>query len=230
MAGLEILGIKTNLKFAVGNQIVSHGGVLVKRIKGTFKPPVVVALRLAVLFFASSLLAVQIQSAQAQDMSQDVHNTPVPSAAPTQPLPYSHKLHLALSAKLECKGCHTNPDAAGLMTFPDTATCMKCHNSAAKNKPSIQKLAGYEKSKTVVPWVRVYTVLPGTSWNHRKHLDAGMKCGMCHGDVSQMEDMTNVKSVTSMNGCIDCHKLHNAKNTCVTCHAAWAPGMVVVKH
>jgi hypothetical protein len=53
---------------------------------------------------------------------------------------------------------------------------------------------------------------------------------MCHGNVSQLEVMTNVKSVTSMDGCIDCHKLHSAKSTCVTCHAAWAPGMVVVKH
>jgi hypothetical protein len=81
----------------------------------------------------------------------------------------------------------------------------------------------------VVPWVRVYTVLPGVSWNHRRHLDAGMKCEMCHGDVSQMQVMTNVKSVTSMAGFIDCHTLHKAKTTCVTCHAAWAPEMVVAK-
>jgi hypothetical protein len=207
---------------------VSHGGVLVKRIKETIKPPVVVAMRCAVLFLVGLFLVGHSQSAQAQAMSQDVHNTPVPSAAPPQPLPYSHKTHLALG--LQCQGCHTNPDAAGLMTFPDPATCMKCHASVAKNKPSVKKLAGYEKSKTTVPWVRVYTVLPGVTWNHRKHLDAGMKCEMCHGDVTQMETMTNVKSVTSMDGCIDCHKLHNAKPTCVACHAAWAPGMVVVNH
>jgi hypothetical protein len=199
----------------------------VKRTKGRFISSVVVALTLAAVFFAVSLTAPQTQSAQAQAMGQDVYNTPEPSAGPTQPLPYSHKTHLALG--LQCQGCHTNPDAAGLMTFPDTATCMKCHISVAKNKPSIQKLARYDKSKTAPPWVRVYTVLPGVSWNHRRHLDAGMNCEMCHSDVSQLEVMTNVKSVTSMGGCIDCHKLHNAKTTCITCHAAWAPGMVVVK-
>jgi len=32
-----------------------------------------------------------------------------------------------------------------------------------------------------------------------------------------------------MVGCLDCHKLHNAKTTCTTCHAAWAPEMVVEK-
>jgi hypothetical protein len=224
VAGLAIV---SSLNSKKGYQIVWRGGGLVKRIERGFRSPVVVALSLVVLFFVGSLPAIQAQPAQSQAISQDVHNTPVPLAAPAQPLPYSHKTHLALG--LQCQGCHTNPDPGDLMTFPDTATCMKCHTFVARNKPSIQKLAGFEKSKTAVAWVRVYTVLPGTLWNHRKHLDAGMKCEMCHGDVSQMEVMTNVKSVTSMDGCIGCHKLHDAKTTCVTCHTAWAPDMVVVK-
>jgi len=36
------------------------------------------------------------------DSTRDVHDTPVPMAAPTQPIPYSHKVHLALG--LECQG------------------------------------------------------------------------------------------------------------------------------
>jgi hypothetical protein len=69
------------------------------------------------------------------------------------------------------------------------------------------------------------------NWSHRRHLDAGMKCEMCHGDVSQVDanGMTDFKSVTSMGGCLSCHKLHNAPTTCTTCHPAWAPGMVVAK-
>jgi len=161
------------------------------------------------------------------DSTQDVHDTPVPMAAPTQPIPYSHKVHLALG--LECQGCHTNPNAGRMMTFPVTATCMKCHAAVARKKPSIEKLAEYNKSGVAVPWIRVYTLLPGVAWNHRKHLDAGIKCETCHGEVSEMSVMTNVKSLTSMDGCLDCHKLHNAKTTCVTCHSAWAPGMEVAK-
>lgn len=187
--------------------------------------PVVFAWALAMLFFGGSRLAATTQSAPSQVTSEDVHDTPVPLPAPQQPLPYSHKAHLALG--LECTGCHTNPDRGRLMTFPDTATCMKCHASFGKNRPTIQKLAAYDKSKTPIPWVRVYTVLPGVKWSHRTHLDAGMKCEMCHGNVSQMQVMTNVKSVNTMVGCLDCHTLHNAKTTCTTCHPAWAPEMVV---
>lgn len=198
-----------------------------KQIDRKFGVPALIALGLAMILFGGSRLALQAQSAKSQDYSQDVHDTPVPLPAPQQPLPYSHKAHLALG--LECTFCHTNPDRGRMMTFPNTATCMKCHASFGKNRPSIQKLAAYDKSKTAVPWVRVYTVLPGVAWSHRRHLDAGMKCEMCHGDVSQMSVMTNVKSVTTMVGCLDCHKLHNAKTTCTTCHSAWAPDMVVAK-
>ena len=188
---------------------------------------VLIALGLAMLFFVGPLFALQAQSAKPQEFIQDVPDTPVPLPAPEQPLPYSHKVHLALG--LECQLCHTNPDRGRLMTFPDTATCMKCHASFGKNRPSIQKLSAYDKSKTAIPWVRVYTVLPGVAWSHRKHLDAGMNCEMCHGDVSQMQVMANVKSVNTMVGCLDCHMSHNAKTTCTTCHAAWAPEMVIEK-
>lgn len=202
------------------------------RIKGNFKPLVMVALGLAILFFvALGLPSLFARPAQAQTGNpMEVPNTPVPRPAPVQPLPYSHKLHLALSAKLECKGCHTNPDPAGLMTYPSTAVCMKCHNATAKDRPTIKKLAEFDKAKKEVPWVRVYKIASGVTWNHRKHLDAGIKCETCHGDVSQVETMTNIKSLNAMGGCVGCHKLQNAKlASCTTCHPAWAPGMVVVK-
>ena len=198
-----------------------------KRMVRDFGSLVLIAPGLAMLFFAGPLFALQAQSAEPQEFIQDVPDTPVPVPAPEQPLPYSHKAHLALG--LECQFCHTNPDRGRLMTFPQTATCMKCHATFGKDRPSIQKLTAYDKSKTAIPWVRVYTVLPGVAWSHRKHLDAGMKCEMCHGDVGKMQVMANVKSVNTMLGCLDCHESHNAKTTCTTCHAAWAPEMVVEK-
>jgi hypothetical protein len=135
---------------------------------------------------------------------------------PVQPIPYSHKTHLALG--LECSTCHTNPDPGKLMTFPATSTCMSCHATVAKSKPAIQKLAAFAKSQQDVPWVRVYAVLPGVNWTHRKHLDAGMKCETCHGEVAQMDAMSEAMSVTTMGVCISCHKANNAPTVCQTCH------------
>ena len=105
------------------------------------------------------------------------------------------------------------------MTFPATSTCMSCHISVATKKPAIQKLAAYSKSREPIPWVRIYKVLPGVNWSHRKHLDAGMKCEMCHGAVAQMERMSEATSVTTMGVCLACHTAHNAPTVCQTCHA-----------
>ncbi len=158
---------------------------------------------------------------------QDALDTPVPQPGPEQPIPYSHKTHLALG--LTCEGCHTNPDHGVMMTFPATSRCMGCHAKIARNKPAIEKLAEYDKAKAAVPWVRVYTVLPGVKWSHRKHLDAGINCLTCHGNVPDLQVMAKIKSVTTMGGCLNCHQNHGAPTTCVTCHPAWAPGMVVSK-
>ena len=149
-------------------------------------------------------------------VQQEVPNNPMPHPAPDQPLPYSHKTHLALG--LTCATCHSNPDPGRLMTFPATATCMQCHKATAKNKPAIQKLTEYSKSGETIPWVRVYRLLTGVQWSHRRHLQAGMKCEMCHGQVAQMERMSEVTSVTTMYSCYHCHQQHNAKTVCETCH------------
>ncbi len=134
-----------------------------------------------------------------------------------QPLPYSHKTHIAKG--LACRTCHTNPDPGDQMTFPATATCLSCHMTIAKDRPAILKLAEYSKSGEAIPWVRVYQVTPGVSWSHRKHLQAGIQCVMCHGEVGQLSAMAETTSVTSMASCISCHQAHNARTSCATCHS-----------
>jgi hypothetical protein len=136
--------------------------------------------------------------------------------APAQPIPYSHKVHLALG--LQCKSCHTNPDPGKLMTFPATSTCMSCHATTAKNKPAIRQLADFAKSGKAIPWVRVYAITPGVTWTHRKHVETGLKCETCHGQVSQMDAIAEATSVTAMAVCITCHAQNKAPTTCLTCH------------
>jgi hypothetical protein len=146
-----------------------------------------------------------------------VPENPSPHSAPEQPVPYSHKQHLAFG--LKCAECHTNPEPGKLMTFPDTAKCMQCHVTIAKDQPSIQKIAQYAVSNQQIPWVRVYKVIPGVSWTHRAHLAAGVKCEACHGDVSQLSAMSEVTSVVTMYSCLNCHEMNHAKTACETCHA-----------
>jgi hypothetical protein len=166
-------------------------------------------------------LAFSAAAQQAPVANQEVPDNIAPHAAPAQPLPYSHKTHIALS--LECRRCHTNPDAGNQMTFPATTVCMTCHSTIAKDKPTIVKLAEFARTGQAIPWQRVYQVTPGVTWSHRKHLAAGLQCVMCHGQVAQMDVMAQNTSVTSMASCISCHESHQASTACQTCHA-WPQG------
>jgi hypothetical protein len=170
---------------------------------------------LAIFFFVAMHLTAQ-QAATSQPVKSIVPDNPSEHTPPVQPIPYSHKKHLAQG--LNCKDCHTNPEPGKLMTFPGTDKCMLCHAALAKDKPSIKKLAEYAKSKQAVPWVRVYTVLPGVAWDHRVHLGAGVKCETCHGQVRELEAMSEVTSVTTMYSCLHCHEMNQAKTACDTCH------------
>ncbi len=145
---------------------------------------------------------------------------PLNPAPPAQPIPYSHKLHLAMG--LQCEFCHVNPEPGNLMTFPATSTCMSCHQNIGETKPALAKLADYAKSGETIPWVRVYTLLPGPRWSHRTHLQAGARCENCHGQVSKMDRMSEVTSVTTMYSCLSCHQANQAKTSCSTCHS-WPP-------
>jgi hypothetical protein len=186
----------------------------VKRGKWRLALVVTAQVLLALLFIAFRLPAQQAPPSQA--VKPEVPENPLRPAAPAQPIPYSHKKHVALG--LQCLYCHTNPDSGNQMTFPATSTCMKCHTTIAKDKPAIKKLAEFAKSQKPIPWVRVYVVLSGVQWTHSAHLKAGMKCETCHGDVAQMDAMAETTSVTTMAVCINCHEMKKAKSTCNTCH------------
>ena len=136
--------------------------------------------------------------------------------AAEQPLPYSHKTHLAFG--LKCQECHVNPDPGDKMTFPATSRCMTCHRTVAADRPAIRKLAAFAQSNKPIPWERVYVVAAGTFWSHRNHLEAGAKCEQCHGDVSKMDTITQVGDVLSMQGCVSCHKENKAPTGCGSCH------------
>jgi hypothetical protein len=138
--------------------------------------------------------------------------------APEQPIAYSHKTHLALG--LKCQDCHPNPEPGEHMTFPATSKCMACHTTIAKDRPAIQKLAGFARSKDPIPWIRIYTVPAEVYWNHRTHLKAGMTCLLCHGDVAKMEVTAQATNVAYMEGCIDCHRQQNVSTGCEFCHEA----------
>ena len=100
--------------------------------------------------------------------------TPTPKyipPPPAQPIPYSHKQHLALG--LECKNCHEMPEPGDFAGLPSTGRCMSCHEQVKKESAFIQKLADYHRQVKPIPWARVYRIPDYVFFNHKEHVTRG---------------------------------------------------------
>ena len=136
--------------------------------------------------------------------------------APEQPLPFSHALH-AGEMKIECAYCHVGIEKSKHATIPAMNVCMNCHKVVKPNSPHIQKLKENYNSDTALEWIKVHDLPDHVRFSHARHINAGVNCTSCHGDVANMEKITQVKSL-SMGFCVDCHKEHNAPIDCQGCH------------
>lgn len=146
---------------------------------------------------------------------------------PEQPIAFSHKLH-AGDMNIDCQYCHTGADKGRHALVPSADMCMNCHNVAQKDKPEIAKLKKFADSGKSIPWKRIHKVPDFAYFNHSVHVNKGIPCSECHGDVASMEKVTQVKPFT-MAACLDCHRnapemLPQVKNikkgpeNCNACH------------
>ncbi|HUX60735.1 MAG TPA: cytochrome c3 family protein [Ignavibacteriaceae bacterium] len=147
--------------------------------------------------------------------------------SPVQPINFSHKLH-AGEMKIDCQYCHTGVELSRHAMVPPPHTCMNCHSIAKKDSPEIKKLTAYYMEQKPIPWVRVHKVPDFVYFNHSVHVNMGIKCESCHGDVAQMDRIVQVHSF-AMSACLNCHRnakeklpyLKNIKNgpeNCYACH------------
>ena len=124
--------------------------------------------------------------------------------APTQPVPYSHRLHVG-QLGLDCRYCHANIEKAAKAMIPPTQVCMGCH---AVVKTDSAKLANIRQSwETGLPveWVQVHKLPDHAYFDHSAHLAAGVGCVTCHGRIDQM-DVVRAETPLSMGWCLECHR------------------------
>ena len=58
---------------------------------------------------------------------------------PTQPVPFSHRVH-AGELGIDCRYCHNTVEYAAVAAIPPTATCMNCHDSVLKDDPRLEPI------------------------------------------------------------------------------------------
>ncbi len=148
--------------------------------------------------------------------AQGVSPAVASAAAPDQPIPFNHKLHVQ-TAKAGCNDCHEPSKNGATLAMPQPTKCMLCHAAIATDKPDVQRIAAAAKANENIAWTRVYRVPSFVTFSHKTHTSAGNKCEDCHGDVSNAVAIAPVKDM-SMGGCIACHQAKGAPATCDTCH------------
>ena len=123
---------------------------------------------------------------------------------PLQPVPYSHKLH-AGDLGIDCRYCHTSVETSAKANVPPTATCMNCHTMVL---PESEKLLPIRESFATgrpVEWVRIHNIPDYAYFDHSAHVNAGVGCISCHGNVAEMV-VVEQKETLSMGWCLDCHR------------------------
>ena len=119
-------------------------------------------------------------------------NFQIPEYEPVQPVRFSHKLH-AGDLKMSCTACHSAAQRSPRAGIPDTKSCLGCHQHILPDSPLIAPLRaaadpqfpGYTGEP--VRWVMVNRLSGHAYFNHMAHLNRGIGCTSCHGDVAGME-------------------------------------------
>ena len=78
-----------------------------------------------------------------------------------------------------------------------------------------------------IPWVKIHNLPDFVYFDHRAHVNVGVACQKCHGNVESMERVRQVETL-ARGWCINCHRISNelginakpvhASTDCTTCH------------
>ncbi len=135
---------------------------------------------------------------------------------PAQPISFSHHVH-ATNKQLSCVMCHTGVADTPRAGIPPVETCMLCHTQVIITHPEIRKLRDHFEHGQPVQWVRVNDLPEICFFNHQVHVNRGIDCSRCHGDVKTMDRVTLAHKF-QMGFCIQCHRDYNVSHDCLTCH------------
>ncbi|NRA26631.1 MAG: cytochrome c3 family protein [Opitutales bacterium] len=123
---------------------------------------------------------------------------------PTQPVAFDHSLHVG-QLGMDCRYCHTDVDKAAHSNVPSTNTCMNCHSLIKTDSPKLQPIRDSFASGEPVEWVQIHKTPDYVYFNHAAHVNRGVSCVHCHGQVNEMEVVHHEKSL-SMAFCLECHR------------------------
>jgi hypothetical protein len=123
---------------------------------------------------------------------------------PVQPIAFSHQLHPG-ALHIPCQYCHSGALKSRAAGIPALEKCMNCHRVTKVDRPEIVKLKAIYDSGAPLKWQRIHSMPDHVYFDHRPHVNAGIFCQTCHGEVQTMAVVYQKMSMR-MSNCLGCHR------------------------
>lgn len=158
------------------------------------------------------------------------------SAALEQPIAFPHYTHVT-TLEMNCEYCHSDARKSIHGGVPATQVCMNCHQmikqsvGAAGPSAEIAKVVKAYQEGTPIEWKKVHDLPDYVHFAHSRHVNAGVQCTECHGQVGLQGQYRTVmvegegehaepteqsivqhvfirETTLQMGWCLDCHASH----------------------
>lgn len=120
---------------------------------------------------------------------------------------FDHQIH-AGELGMDCRYCHTNVEKSSHSNVPPVATCYGCHAENRMTLPAPERVAFIREAyanDAPIPWTEIHILPDYVQFPHLSHVNAGISCFSCHGQITGMPEVHQVESL-SMSWCLDCHR------------------------
>jgi hypothetical protein len=143
---------------------------------------------------------------------------------PGEAFRFNHQKHIAAGA--ECLFCHSNALNGVVAGVPSVQKCIGCHQNvqvtSEAGQANVDVLFEYWEAGRPLEWEKTYDQPDFVYFPHQPHIEGGVNCERCHGDVSQMETVRLAYRI-NMGFCLHCHRQQGADRierleSCSTCH------------
>jgi hypothetical protein len=111
----------------------------------------------------------------------------------------------ALHGVVYCRYCHNGVEKSWYSNIPASSTCMNCHSQVLKDDPRLALVRESAETGQPIPWVQIHRVPDFVYFNHSVHVNRGISCVECHGQINKMDEVYEAQPL-SMTFCLDCHR------------------------
>lgn len=117
---------------------------------------------------------------------------------------FNHQIH-AGGLRMDCRYCHTAVEVSYSANVPPTETCMGCHTQILSRSEKLAFVRDSYANNVNIQWNRVTDLPKFVYFNHSIHVDNGVGCSTCHGNIRAMPVVYKAEPLF-MSWCLDCHR------------------------